>query len=229
MIAAFFDLDGTLSRVHVWQGLTRHHRQNRVMRVALWRFLIVHAPLYLGHRLHLVSKETAVSSWARDMSWLVAGMTPSRAASVFEWVADRQVAPSFRPDVVAILQQHQQKGHRVILVSGTLQPLLETIAARLGVTECVGTLLEERGGRYTGRSLPPVCLGEGKATRLRAHLAFSTEPVDLPASYAYADSASDLPVLEMVGRPIAAYPDAGLRALAVGRGWQVIPEEGRQP
>jgi HAD superfamily hydrolase (TIGR01490 family) len=229
VIAAFFDLDGTLSRVHVWQGLTRHHRQNRVMRLALWRFLIVHAPLYVGHGLHLVSKETAITAWARDMSWLVAGMPTSQAQAVFDWVADRQVAPSFRPDVVARLREHQASGHRVILVSGTLQPLLQTIAARLGVTECVGTLLEERGGRYTGRSLPPVCLGPGKVTRLRALLAFSSEPVDLAASFAYADSASDLPVLEMVGHPVAAYPDAGLRDLAIARGWPVIGDEGAEP
>jgi hypothetical protein len=43
--------------------------------------------------------------------------------------------------------------------------------------------------------------------------------VDLSASYAYADSISDLQLLEMVSNPVAVYPDERLRQVARDRGW----------
>ena len=38
--------------------------------------------------------------------------------------------------------------------------------------------------------------------------------IDLAASYAYSDSASDVPMLEMVGHPVAVNPDAELSEIA---------------
>ena len=222
-IGVFFDLDGTLATVHVWQAITRHHRQKGVQRLALGWFLATHYPMFALYKMHLVSRTDAYSTWARDMAWLIGGMTLAQGQAVFDWVADAQVIPSCRPDMLAVLRDHQAQGHRVVLVSGTFQPLLETIAARLGVGECVGTLVEVRNGRYTGRALPPACLGPGKAVRLRQYLAAPGAVIDLTQSFAYADGEWDIPVLELVGHPVAVYPDGGLLAEARKRGWRVIP------
>ncbi len=46
--------------------------------------------------------------------------------------------------------------------------------------------------------------------------------IDFAASYAYADSISDRPLFEMVGHPVAVYPDAQLAALARERNWETI-------
>jgi HAD superfamily hydrolase (TIGR01490 family) len=225
MIAAFFDLDGTLATVHVWQALARHNRQQRVNRLALAWYLATHYPRYLFYKLHLTSRDAAYTSWARDMPWLIGGLTVARAQSVFDWVAGQQVIPSIRPDVLALLRQHQAQGHRVVLVSGTFQPLLETIGARLGVTACVGTRLEIREGRYSGRATAPVCLGPGKVARVRQFLAEQGAEIALDASFAYGDGEWDVPVLETVGHPVAVYPEPGLLAQAQRRGWPVFPPE----
>ena len=45
--------------------------------------------------------------------------------------------------------------------------------------------------------------------------------VDLNRSYAYADSISDLPMLEAVGNPVAINPDRRLAAAAMSRSWQI--------
>ena len=223
MIAAFFDLDGTLTTVHVWQALARHHQQTRTKRLALWRYMAAHYPLYFLYRLGLISREEAYTSWARDLCWLIAGMTLAEAQGVFDWVADRQVCPAFRPDVVDLVRQHQSQGHRVVLVSGTMQPLLETIGARLGVADCIGTVPEVREGRYTGRAVAPVCLGSGKVLRMRQFLDGEGAGIDPAASYAYGDGGWDVPVLESVGHPVAVYPEPGLLAEAERRGWPVFP------
>ena len=78
--------------------------------------------------------------------------------------------------------------------------------------------MEERDGRYTGRSDGPFSYREGKPGDARAGRA---RGLDL-GSYAYSDSESDLPMLRAVGHPVAVNPDAGSRAIAAEEGWDVL-------
>jgi phosphoserine phosphatase len=73
-------------------------------------------------------------------------------------------------------------------------------------------------GVYTGRLLRRL-YGQEKADALGALAA--GEGIDLDASTAYSDSASDLPFLEAVGTPVVVNPDRALRKIAAERGWQV--------
>lgn len=59
--------------------------------------------------------------------------------------------------------------------------------------------------------------------RLRQYLAQHPQ-IDLAASYAYADSIYDLPLLEMLGHPVVVYPEARLTAIARQRGWPLMGE-----
>jgi hypothetical protein len=79
--------------------------------------------------------------------------------------------------------------------------------------------LGEEGGRFTGRlaELPPI--GEARALVLADYA--EAEGLRLEESMAYADSASDLPMLEAVGFPVAVNPEAKLAAIARRRGWHV--------
>jgi HAD superfamily hydrolase (TIGR01490 family) len=122
------------------------------------------------------------------------------------------------------LQNHQQSGHRLLLLSGTPVPLLAAIGRELGIEEVVGTPLHMRNGRYTGRSEHPVCQGANKILRLERHIG-ETEEINWSESWAYADSYSDLPVLERVGHPVAVHPDAALDAHAKEHAWEIIGEK----
>ena len=108
------------------------------------------------------------------------------------------------------------------LVSGTFAPFLEVIARRLGVPHAIGTPLEVRDGRYTGRIVPPLCQSEGKPQHAQVYLADQDVEVDWTASYAYADRDTDIPLLSLVGQPVAVYPDEMLLAHARSEGWHVI-------
>jgi phosphoserine phosphatase len=88
------------------------------------------------------------------------------------------------------------------------------------MTGGIGTVAEIVGGVYTGRLAEPFCYGEGKADAIQK-LA-KDRGYDLRLSYAYSDSAGDLPFLEMVGHPVAVNPDRALQALAYHRGWPVV-------
>jgi phosphoserine phosphatase len=101
--------------------------------------------------------------------------------------------------------------------------MVERIASEVGAQHAVGTRLEIRGGRYTGHSLAPVCIDENKARLVRQHFEDNNLQVDLSQSFAYADSITDLGLLEMVGNPTAVYPDKTLNSIARQRGWRILP------
>ncbi len=82
----------------------------------------------------------------------------------------------------------------------------------------IGLLCETDDGVYTGRAVR-TCHGAGKAEAVR-ELAVQ-HAIDLARSTAYSDSASDLPLLETVGSPVAVNPDRALRRVADERGWPV--------
>jgi HAD superfamily hydrolase (TIGR01490 family) len=224
MIIAVFDLDGTLYTGHIGQGIADHHKTHRTKRFFLYLYLSTHYPLWLLQKAGLVPDETGRSIWARDMAWLFRGWRPDEAEAASRWITENYVVPRLRPNIMMRLQNHQQSGHRILLLSGTPSPLLAAIGRELGIEEVVGTPLHMRNGRYTGRSEPPVCQGANKILRLERHIG-ETEEISWPESWAYADSHSDLPVLERVGHPVAVHPDAALDAHAKEHGWEIIGEK----
>lgn len=221
MIAAIFDLDGTLYTGHIGRGIARHHRTHRVKRALLAFYMFSHMPVWWLQRAGLVSDGAMRELWARHMGWTVRGWTPQEAGAAFAWIAEQYVQPLVRPDVMARVQGHQAAGHRVIMVSGTLAPLLAAIGRQLGIKETVGTPLLLQAGRYSGASELPVCQGVNKALRLEAYLG-NHQAIRWSQSYAYADSGIDIPLLERVGRPVAVYPDPQLAAYAQEQGWEII-------
>src|SRR6185312_3870388 len=96
----------------------------------------------------------------------------------------------------------------------------EMLADVLAMDGAVGTRWEVVDGEYTGRLAGPFAYGEGKATAVREFAA--EQGIDLSVSYAYSDSASDLPMLEAVGHPVAVNPDAPLAEVAKREGWEVL-------
>ena len=223
MIAAFFDLDGTLCTEHVWQALTKYFKTHRRRRLVLNTFLVTHLSLWPLHRLGLLSRKRFFRLWIKNMPWLLVGLRPEEAQTIFHWVTDQALIPSLRPDVAEVLRQHRAEGHQVILVSGAFEELLTCLGERLGVQHVVGTRLELRNGRYSGRAIKP-CFDHDKVTLLTELLTKSGLEVDLSQSFSYGDGIFDVPVLELVGNPVAVYPDSQLWDYASQRGWRILGE-----
>ncbi len=222
--AAFFDLDGTLCTEHLWSALYQYCRVHHQRRAVAYGYLFTHMALWPLHLAGILSKERFFRLWAKDLAWLVAGLTKEEASELFRWVVEERMAPAFRPEILEILHSHQSQGHLVILVSGAFQDLLAIIGERLGVNHVVGTRLEF-SDRYTGRVIEPLCFGRGKAELLQDFLRKNHLQVDFGSSFAYADSIFDVPMLELVGHPVAVYPDKELEAYASQRGWRIIGGE----
>jgi HAD superfamily hydrolase (TIGR01490 family) len=122
------------------------------------------------------------------------------------------------PEGVRRLREHKRAGHRVLLLTGALDVVVEPLAELLEVDVDCAHLLE-RDGLLTGDLESPPPAGEARAALLEEYAA--GHGVVLAESFAYADAISDLPMLETVGTPVVVNPDARLSQVADQRGWRV--------
>ncbi len=219
---AVFDFDGTLSKGHLWVGISRHNRQKRVNRLAIYKYLLSHLPFWWASRLGLYDKEKNMEQWGEDMPSLFKGLSVEKAQQAFVWIIDNYFMPLMRPDMLRILKEHQQQGREVMLLSGMFREFLDLIGQRLGVDYIIGTRLEVVGGIYSGRIIKPLCFGKNKIQYLKEYIAQNKLNVDLGGSFAYADGIYDAPLLEIFGHPVATYPDKELYQLALHNQWTII-------
>ncbi|MEA3511054.1 MAG: HAD-IB family hydrolase, partial [Actinomycetota bacterium] len=106
------------------------------------------------------------------------------------------------------------------IVSASPIEIVDDFAAAIGLTGGIGTVAATENGVYNGELAEPFCYGEGKAIAIRKLV--EEKGYDLRLSYAYTDSAGDLPMLEIVGHPVAVNPDRALETIAYHRGWAIV-------
>ncbi len=130
------------------------------------------------------------------------------------------VLPRLYPQMLEIAYEHQDAGRPIFICTAASQEMAELMAIVLTFDGAVGSVAEVVDGHYTGRAGGPFTYREGKAEAIRDLAA--REGIDLAASWAYSDSESDLPMLRLVGNPVAVNPDTELGRIARAEGWEVL-------
>jgi HAD superfamily hydrolase (TIGR01490 family) len=211
---AIFDLDGTLirgsSERRFWRYLWNQDRQTPMRMLAFIGFLLRGLPLgpvdaIKKNKCYLLGLEVA---------------EVDRLASAF--VAAELVHLLFEP-VVTRLKAHQARGDVVLLLSGTLQPIAQALAATLGIEYVCGTLCAEREGRYRA-SLPARHPYGGAKVALAREFA-REHGLDLAQAVAYGNSRADIELLAAVREAVAVLPDRGLFTEATRRNWEILTAE----
>ncbi len=143
--------------------------------------------------------------------------------AMFTDVAD-EVIPKLLHDVRrearGLIDLHADAGRSTYIVSASPVEIVGRFADAMEMTGGIGTVSEITDGVYTGQLAAPFCYGQGKADAIVA--VAEAEGYDLSHSYAYTDSAGDLPMLEVVGHPVAVNPDRALESVAYHRGWPIV-------
>ena len=137
-------------------------------------------------------------------------------ADAWELFSDLLLEKSF-PEGLRRVREHRRLGHRTVLLTGALDFVIEPL--RPLFDDVVSATLDERDGRLTGELIAVPPTGEARALLLAQYA--SANDLSLNDAVAYADSASDLPMLESVGFPVAVNPEPKLATIARRRGWHV--------
>ncbi len=212
-VAAFFDVDNTIIR-----GASAFHLGVGLYRRGFFRTAdIVRFGFHQAHYLMFGENKQQIAEVRDRALSIMRGRSVAEVLTLAEDVYDEVLALRIFPGTQRLLDQHLRAGHQVWLVTATPTEIGDLIARRLGATGALGTIAEHTDGFYTGRLVGDMMHGQAKAEGVRT-LA-EKQGLDLSQSFAYGDSANDVPLLSEVGFPCAINPDTRLRRHAAVVGW----------
>jgi len=212
---AIFDLDGTIMSTNVIEQYlwARLPELSRTQQLAEMGQVLRRLPSYLRAE-------------QRDRgTFLRAVYRRYRGADLaaLERFVDTSMAPHIlnrlSPEAVRRIREHRAAGHTTVLITGVVRPLTRPIQPLFDVIVAADLAVDEEG-RCTGFLTGPPVVGESRAAWLKHYAA--QQRIDLDRSFAYADSHSDLPMLETVGNAVAVSPDIALMRAANRNRWSVV-------
>jgi HAD superfamily hydrolase (TIGR01490 family) len=158
----------------------------------------------------------------KNKAYLAGLRVPDVAADAEAFVA-AVVRPRLRDEILDLIAAHVARGERVVLLTGTPDFIAEPLARLLGAHGVCATQCARQDGVYTAE--PPLLqpFGETKVFLAREICREAGSP--LAEAIAYADSIHDLPLMLQVGRAVASWPDAALRAIAEKGNWLILPRK----
>lgn len=193
---------------------------------------------WAAYRAGMVPNRDLVDDVVNVMSFIVSGAGDEKTEAVkkrvlkaiggvsvekMEGLAD-DIVPRLEHDVRrearGLIDLHHAADRDSYIVSASPVEIVDRFAHAIEMTGGIGTVAATANGVYTGELAEPFCYGDGKAIAIEK-LA-DEKGYDLRLSYAYTDSIGDLPMLEIVGHPVAVNPDRALETVAYQRGWPVI-------
>ena len=212
-VAAIFDVDGTLvgSNVVSYYAWLKMREIPAVARPLWIAAFLPRIPYYWA--LDKVSRAHFNRAFYKNYE----GWKPARARHLGKESFPGFTLSRIYPGALACLREHKAAGHRIVLLSGALDFLLDPMKDL--ADDVLSASLAQEDGVYTGELSGAPVAGEARARMLASYA--RKRGVDLHRSYAYADSISDLPMLEAVGNPVAVNPDKRLASAAKDRGWQI--------
>ena len=179
---------------------------------------------------------------ARDLLWTVFAIASStrvsrrqgyvayhgylagrRVADVAAWAErclDDRIMRRVPRSAIEEIAGHRADGRTVVLLSGSILPLVEALGRRVEADVVVSSEPEAVDGVYTGRLVGMHLGGPRKAARIR--LLAVERGYDLAESYGYADHFTDAGFLECFGHPRSTNPDRRLRSISTARGWPIV-------
>ena len=214
--AAFFDLDKTIVSRSSSLALGRPlYRAGMVSRGQLVRS--AYAQLVY---LMVGADERKMERLREAMLQLTKGWDRAQVERLVQDALLDAIDPFVYQEALDLIALHRAEGRRIYIVSSAPEEVVRPLARHFGVRGVIATRAQtDPEGRYTGE-LEFYAYGQEKAKAIR-RLA-SRSRIDLTGSYAYSDSHTDIPMLEVVGNPVAVNPDRELRAIAEERGWEVL-------
>ncbi len=206
------DMMGTLTTGSPFLGLVDwvKHNQSK-FRANVYMAMIM--PSYLLAKNGLIDWQKWGQQLMIDSLAYIKNADEEKVKQAAEWLVEHDLWKKRREDVVARLIQHREQGAQVYIASSVVEPFIEPFARRIGA-QTIGTPAHIVNGKFQMQG--NLVADEKKIERVLSKL--GVDKVD----FAYGDTILDVPLLEHADHPVAVYPEARLKALALQRGWEII-------
>lgn len=214
--AAFFDVDGTLVKatiIHYYVFL-RTSGMSWLARGLWLATFLPRIPWYLV--VDKISRTRFNQIFYRGY----AGLEPQQVEESAEELFVRFLQPRIYPAALERIRQHRREGHSLVLVTGSVEPLMAPLGRALGADRVYAARLVEKDGGYTGELEGGPVTGARKAEAVRHYML--EQGLSQQQCYAYADSLDDTAMLECVGHGVVVNPGSRLRRRARERGWEIV-------
>ncbi len=214
--AAFYDLEGTLVSTNLVHTLAFYaKRQQGLWQTAKKTFGTV-ARLPLFGIAELYSRNVFNTVFFKSYE----GLSYDRLRYFSDELFEQVLKPAIFAGTPDLIAKGKKIGQRQVVITGALDFTIERLMDHLGIDDYKANHMEFVNGYSTGRIIPPVMASATKATWMREYA--ERENINLSDSYAYSDSISDLPMLSIVGHPVAVCPDMRLKQTALQHDWPVL-------
>lgn len=220
MKLAIFDFDGTLIKVNSLSFLLKTWKKLGYPKSRQLFMYIRIGGLYIRYKLGLngnMTTEQLKKRGFQKFTRIFKGMTQEQIKEFFV-KSSEFLFNELNENVVKEARKAKEDGYYTVLLSGFYQELLQLIAEHIGMDTALGTNLHYKDGVIEDKKSLIIRTGVDKVIRIKEEF----PDADLENSLSFADSISDLGLMEMVGTPVAVSPDEDLRAVAVERGWKII-------
>ncbi|QFF98766.1 HAD-IB family hydrolase [Psychrobacillus glaciei] len=219
MRVAIFDFDGTLYEKETFKLLMNHLKEHPIYRSNYNRFYRAIVPPYIANKLKLYPtskmKELSMQLYLKAFE----GLSTSEMDAYFEELKEK-MQQHFNQEILSRLKKHQSENIHILLVSGAYTQFLNRVTTGISFDHIIGTDIPYKENRVDTQTRIIHVNGTQKSKNIIE--ALDGKQIDWENSYAYGDSYSDLPVLNLVGNPIAVKPEDKLRSVAKDRGWEII-------
>ncbi|MBI2330684.1 MAG: haloacid dehalogenase-like hydrolase [Chloroflexi bacterium] len=213
------DMMGTLTTGSPFLGVVDWVKHNQSKLQANWHMASI-MPSYLLAKRGIIDWQAWGQRLMVDSLGYIKDATPEKVRQVSEWLVERDLWKKRREDVIARLVGHREAGAQVYIASSMVEPFIDPFAKRIGA-ETIGTSTEIVNGKL--KMTGELVANEKKIEQVLSRL--GVQRVDV----AYGDTILDVPMLEKADHPVAVYPEAKLKKVALERGWEIIgdtPEYG---
>lgn len=222
MKLAIFDFDGTLFPQDTLPFLLKQWSEQKYSKKRLVAICFIIGGLYIRYKLGLngkMSREMMKRTALQRFTRIYKGMTKAQVDLFFERCAHLIVA-HLNKDVVQEVIRVKQQGYHTVILSGCYEDLLAYVGKALDIDTVLGTKMYFENDIVDVLTPMDIATGDEKVSKIKAH--FKDVDVDLSASCAYADSYSDIAILELVGQPVVVNPDPELKDVLKDKDWRTI-------
>jgi len=197
VIISFFDFDGTITTKDTLWQIIRYQKGSFAMYTGVLRLL----PALVAFKLKRIPAQEMKE---RVLTHFFANMKEEAFRRGCEDFCAIALPKLLREKALATIQQHQQNGSKVVVVTASPRYWVEPWCRKMGI-QCIGSEMEVANEMITGRLLGINCNGEEKVKRIRQEFKLESYRV----IYAYGDSAGDLPMLALAGDKASFKPFRG--------------------